>query len=167
MNGGVPRSADHLDEVSDDDDVSRIADDINGLAVSLDSLNSYNASYLGFSSVPTILRAIAHLSPRIRQVVPPSPETWKTTVPAGGSPESNTSCDVDELTLINAYFLHVHPITPTIDEVDFRQRFADGKVPETHKTSWLSLYSIWCLLWAALPQIICSSASTISFTNAL
>lgn len=45
------------DEFSDDDnEVSRIADDINGLAVSLDSLNSYNASYLGFSSVPTILR---------------------------------------------------------------------------------------------------------------
>jgi hypothetical protein len=131
------------DEVSDDDsEVSRIADDINGLAVSLDSLNSYNASYLGFSSVPTILRVIAHLSPRIRQVVPPSPETWKTPAPAGGSPESNASCDVDELSLINAYFLHVHPITPMIDEVEFRQRFADGAVPETHKTSWLALFNM-------------------------
>ncbi|OKO96578.1 hypothetical protein PENSUB_10753 [Penicillium subrubescens] len=131
------------DEVSDDDsEVSRIADDINGLAVSLDSLNSYNASYLGFSSVPTILRVIAHLSPRIRQVVPPSPETWKTSAPVGGSPESNASCEIDELSLINAYFLHVHPITPMIDEVEFRQRFADDAVPENHKTSWLALFNM-------------------------
>lgn len=62
------------DELSDDDSTaSRVADDINGMAASMDSLNSFNASYLGFSSVPTIPRVIAHLSPHIRQVVPPSP----------------------------------------------------------------------------------------------
>lgn len=131
------------DEVSgDDSDVSRVADDINGLAVSLDSLNSHNASYLGFSSVPTILRVIAHLSPRIRQVVPPSLETLKSPVPTGESPESNVSADIDELSLINAYFLHVHPITPMIDEADFRRRFADGEVPENSKTPWLALFNM-------------------------
>jgi hypothetical protein len=131
------------DEVSgDDSDVSRVADDINGLAVSLDSLNSHNASYLGFSSVPTILRVIAHLSPRIRQVVPPSLETLKSPVPTGESPESNVSADIDELSLINEYFLHVHPITPMIDEADFRRRFADGEVPENSKTPWLALFNM-------------------------
>ncbi|KAF9888223.1 hypothetical protein FE257_009218 [Aspergillus nanangensis] len=130
------------DEVSDDDTKpSRVADDINGLAVSLDSLNSHNASYLGFSSVPTILRVIAHLSPRIRQVVP-APESWKASIVVGGSPDSTASSDIDELALINAYFLHVHPITPMIDEVDFRQRYVDGGVPEAQTGAWLALYNM-------------------------
>ncbi|KAL2862479.1 fungal specific transcription factor domain-containing protein [Aspergillus lucknowensis] len=129
------------DEVSDGGESERVADDINGMADSLDSLNSFNASYVGFSSVPTILRVIAHLSPRIRQVVPPNPETLKAPVALSASPGSTMSSDLDELSLINAYFFHVHPVTPMIDEVDFRQRFSNG-VSKYPSNSWLALFNM-------------------------
>jgi hypothetical protein len=129
------------DEVSNaDSDCSRVADDINGIAVSLDSLTPANASYLGFSSVPTILRVIAHLSPRVRQAVPTSPEAWKTlSVHEHDSPGSS---EIDELTMINAYFTHVHPITPMVDEVDFRQRYTEGGVSGNYASSWLALFNM-------------------------
>ncbi|KAL4867162.1 fungal-specific transcription factor domain-containing protein [Aspergillus spectabilis] len=129
------------DEVSDDDsDTARVADDINGLAVSLDSLNSVHASYIKFSSVPTILRVTAHLSPRIRQVVPPISEMWKASI-VQAAPESTSFSGIDELSLINAYFLHVHPVTPMVDEVDFRQRYSEGGVPDNNQ-AWLALFNM-------------------------
>ncbi|KAJ0413360.1 fungal-specific transcription factor domain-containing protein [Aspergillus carlsbadensis] len=129
------------DEVSDaDSDGSRVADDINGLAVSLDSLTPVNASYLGFSSVPTILRVIAHLSPRVRQAVPTSPEAWKSlTVHEHESPESS---GIDEISMINAYFAHVHHVTPMVDELDFRQRYTEGGVSGNYASSWLALFNM-------------------------
>ncbi|KAL2828380.1 fungal-specific transcription factor domain-containing protein [Aspergillus pseudoustus] len=130
------------DEVSNEDsDGSRVADDINGLAVSLDSLTPINASYLGFSSVPTILRVIAHLSPRVRQAVPTSPEAWKSLSVHEGQ-DSPGSTGIDELSMINAYFTHVHPITPMVDEVDFRQRYTEGGVLGNHASSWLALLNM-------------------------
>ncbi|KAL3454835.1 fungal-specific transcription factor domain-containing protein [Aspergillus insuetus] len=129
------------DEVSNaDSDGSRVVDDINGLAVSLDSLTPVNASYLGFSSVPTILRVIGHLSPRVRQAVPTSPEAWKSS--SVHEYDSPGSSDIDELSMINAYFTHVHPVTPMVDEVDFRQRYTEGGVSGSYASSWLALFNM-------------------------
>lgn len=127
------------DEVSSDDDegqASRVADDVNGLALSLEPLN---ASYLGFTSVPTILRVIARVSPRVRQVVPMSPTTWRSPARGAGSPECPVSLKVDELSLINAYFSQIHLITPMVDEMDFRQRYSEVGVSEGQDSSWLAL----------------------------
>ncbi|KAL5337748.1 fungal-specific transcription factor domain-containing protein [Aspergillus crustosus] len=103
------------DEVSDDDsDTARVADDIN---------------------------VIAHLSPRIRQVVPPGPETWKASIFQAGAQESASPSGIDELSLINAYFLHVYPVTPMVDEVDFRQRYTEGSIHDNNQ-AWLALFNM-------------------------
>lgn len=127
------------DEVSgDDDDIqqSRVADDVNGLALSLEPLK---ASYLGFTSIPTILRVIARVSPRVRQVVPMPPTTSRTPEQISGSPEYSGPSRVNEISLINAYFSQIHLITPMVDEMDFRQRYSEVGVSEDQDSSWLSL----------------------------
>ncbi|KAF4974685.1 hypothetical protein FZEAL_8443 [Fusarium zealandicum] len=125
------------DEVSDNESqISRIADDVNGLAFSADSLRE---SYLGLSSVPTILRVITHLSPQTRKLVLPSPPTWSAPTESGTTAENMALGETDEVLLINAYFYHVHPITPMVDEADFRQRYAKGNVKDSLSGSWLAL----------------------------
>ncbi|KAK7414437.1 hypothetical protein QQX98_006716 [Neonectria punicea] len=137
-----PESNFTWDEVSDDESqTSRIADDVNGLAVALNPTSQVNASYLGFSSVPTILRVISHLSPGTRQILSQSsgPETLRSPKVLDSSPESTGSSNVDELELIDAYFSHVHLVTPMVDEADFRKRHADSDAPENQSSSWLAL----------------------------
>ncbi|KAJ3541083.1 hypothetical protein NM208_g4772 [Fusarium decemcellulare] len=128
------------DEVSDDgSETSRIADDVNGLSLSADSIRE---SYLGLSSVPTILRVIAHLSPQTRQLVLSGPPTRSTPTEPGATPEVVQSGDADEMSLINAYFYHVHPVTPMVDEADFRQRYAQMGIKDNLRGSWLALLNM-------------------------
>ncbi|KPM39229.1 hypothetical protein AK830_g7350 [Neonectria ditissima] len=137
-----PESNFTWDEVSDDESqLSRVADDVNGLAVALNPTTQVNASYLGFSSVPTILRVIAHLSPGTRQMLSNSSNAAPLRSPTvfESSPESIGSPYADELVLIDAYFSRVHLVTPMVDEADFRQRHADGDAPENQSSSWLAL----------------------------
>ncbi|KAF4965149.1 hypothetical protein FSARC_7016 [Fusarium sarcochroum] len=128
------------DEVSENDsETSRVADDINGLAFSQQSLN---ASYLGLSSVPTILRVIAHLSPHVQQQVPKGPQAWRSPSTLGASPNDMACSQGEEIPLINAYFTHVHPIIPMVDEADFRQRHAQDGTAEGEAGSWLALLNM-------------------------
>lgn len=146
------------DEVSGADDesqASRVADDVNGLALSLEPLN---ASYLGFTSVPTMLRVIAHVSPRVQQVLPMSPTTWRSSEWRAGSHESSSSSKVDELSLINAYFSHIHLITPMVDEMDFRQRYAEVGLSESQDSSWLALANM-------ILAMGCFASETTRFTS--
>ncbi|KAM0413815.1 hypothetical protein ACHAPD_007056 [Fusarium lateritium] len=126
------------DEVSEDEsETSRVADDVNGLAFSQQSLN---ASYLGLSSVPTILRVITHLCPDVQRKVPKGPEAWRSPSSLGGSPDESSVLQVDETSLINAYFDHVHPSIPMVDEAEFRCRYDMTKGDES--SSWLALLNM-------------------------
>ncbi|KAF4959552.1 hypothetical protein FGADI_1619 [Fusarium gaditjirri] len=128
------------DEVSDtDSETSRVADDVNGLAFSRQSLN---ASYLGISSVPTILKVIAHLSPHVQQQVPKGSEAWRTPSSLAASPGDMDCLQLDEMPLINAYFSHVHPVVPMVDEADFRQRYLQSHTEEDEAGPWLALMNI-------------------------
>ncbi|RGP80679.1 beta-mannosidase [Fusarium longipes] len=128
------------DEVSDTgSDTSRVADDVNGLAFSRQSLS---ASYLGISSVPTILRVIVHLSPHIQQRVPKGSQAWRSPSTLGASPDDVSHLHFEELPLINAYFSHVHPIIPMIDEADFRQRYVQLDTIQEETGPWLALLNM-------------------------
>ncbi|KAF5986342.1 lactose regulatory [Fusarium coicis] len=128
------------DEVSEtESETSRVADDVNGLAFSRQSLN---ASYLGISSVPTILKVIAHLSPHVQQRVPTGAEAWRSPSSLAASPGDIACLQVDEIPLINAYFSHVHPVVPMVDEADFRQRYLQSNTEEDETGPWLALMNM-------------------------
>ncbi|KAH7209882.1 hypothetical protein DER44DRAFT_839580 [Fusarium oxysporum] len=128
------------DEVSEtESETSRVADDVNGLAFSRQSLN---ASYLGISSVPTILKVIAHLSPHVQQRVPKGPEAWRSPSTLAASPGDMACLQVDEIPLINAYFSHVHPVIPMVDEADFRQRYLQSNMEEDEAGPWVALMNM-------------------------
>ncbi|KAG4274547.1 hypothetical protein FPRO04_09214 [Fusarium proliferatum] len=128
------------DEVSEtESETSRVADDVNGLAFSRKSLN---ASYLGISSVPTILKVIAHLSPHVQQRVPKGSEAWRSPSTLAASPGDMACLQVDEIPLINAYFSHVHPVIPMVDEADFRQRYLQSNTEEDEAGPWLALMNM-------------------------
>ncbi|KAH7129719.1 fungal-specific transcription factor domain-containing protein [Dactylonectria estremocensis] len=150
------------DEVSDtDEQVSRIADDVNGLAFSTDSLRE---SYLGLSSVPAIMRVITHLSPQTQQLMIPSgSEAWSD---LDATPGSSTSTDTDDISLINAYFYHAHPITPMVDEADFRQRYAQGGVTDDRGPSWLALLNMVLAMGCLASDTTHFNASNIHYKRA-
>ncbi|KAG5775996.1 hypothetical protein H9Q73_010338 [Fusarium xylarioides] len=128
------------DEVSEtESETSRVADDVNGLAFSRQSLN---ASYLGISSVPTILKVISHLSPHVQQRVPKGSEAWRSPSTLAASPGDIASLQIDEIPLINAYFSHVHPVIPMVDEADFRQRYPQSNTEEDEAGPWLALLNM-------------------------
>ena len=155
------------DEVSndvDDGETPRVADDVNGLALSLEPLN---ASYLGLSSVPTILRVIGRVSPRVREAIPMSPTTWRASVRGAGSPECSAFSEADELSLINAYFCQVHLITPMVDEADFRQRFSEVGVSEDQDSSWLALANMVLAMGCFASDTALFSGNNIFYKRAL
>ncbi|KAM0217588.1 hypothetical protein ACHAQD_007331 [Fusarium lateritium] len=128
------------DEVSEtNSETSRVADDVNGQAFSRQSLN---ASYLGLSSVPTILRVIAHLRPHVQRRVPEGPQAWRSPSMYSGSPDESSVLQVDETSLINAYFDQIHPIIPMIDETEFRRRYSTADLPQDETGSWLALLNM-------------------------
>ncbi|KAM0343529.1 hypothetical protein ACHAPU_008424 [Fusarium lateritium] len=128
------------DEVSEtNSETSRVADDVNGQAFSGQSLN---ASYLGLSSVPTILRVIVHLRPNVQRKVPEGPQAWRSPSMYSGSPDETSVLQVDETLLINAYFDQIHPIIPMIDEIEFRCRYSTADLPQDETGSWLALLNM-------------------------
>ncbi|KAH8696015.1 fungal-specific transcription factor domain-containing protein, partial [Talaromyces proteolyticus] len=138
------------EEASDEEVPSqRVADDVNCLSLPLDDSAS---SYLGLSSVRTILRVITIVSPRIRdanaiskgkQQQPEIVDKVK-----DGHPirlpllQAQPVTKAHELHLIDAYFTFVHGITPMIDEADFRKRFAQDDQPVRDRGPWLSLLNM-------------------------
>lgn len=101
------------------DPSSKVSDDVNGLSLALDS----NSSYLGISSINAVLRVIAHISPKFRSRIQ---QKTSLVVPEENTPNDIPAPRADERTLIDAYFEHIHCITPIIDEAEFRTRYADG-----------------------------------------
>ncbi|KAK5021687.1 hypothetical protein LTS07_010729 [Exophiala sideris] len=119
-----------------------ITDDVNVLSLSV----KQNPSYLGISSVMAILRVITWLDPEClskspdRSVVPsraaslpPEYQVLQTETPHYDAP---TSSPWDEIPLINAYFTHVHPFIPLIEEKSFRETYMAAQRTDSR---WLLL----------------------------
>lgn len=117
----------------DQDPSKKISDDVNALSLSLDS----SSSYLGISSIPAILRVMAYIAPDFQTSIQNH---------QGGIPEQIDSksykpppSQTDEPTLINAYFTHLHCITPIVDEGEFRAKYARH---DDQKSPWLALLNM-------------------------
>jgi hypothetical protein len=115
------------------DPSQKISDDVNALSLSLDS----SSSYLGISSISAILRVMAYIAPEFRASV----QKHQTTVSEHNAARTvrHNTVQPDESTLINAYFTHLHCITPIVDEADFRAKYARG---DDQKSPWLALLNM-------------------------
>ncbi|CAM1502505.1 Fc.00g044890.m01.CDS01 [Cosmosporella sp. VM-42] len=120
--------------------VSRVEDDVNGLSMSLDTSPR---SYMGISSIPTILRVIVHTSAEVRQSIRQGHRRKEVSIPlADLRIQSTFPPQADEGALIDAYFQYVHPITPMIDEADFRLCRAQGGALGQNRGPWLALLNM-------------------------
>lgn len=127
-----PMPEEHTDTESWSSGLKGITDDVNALSLSV----KRSASYLGISSVTAVLRVILWLDPQAQafftrtpersQIVsreassPPEDRTLETVTP---KPDENLAPAWEEVPLINAYFVYVHPLAPLIDEDDFRNTY--------------------------------------------
>ncbi|KAG0647748.1 Lactose regulatory LAC9 [Hyphodiscus hymeniophilus] len=115
------------------DPSQKISDDVNALSLSLDS----SSSYLGISSISAILRVMAYISPEFRT------STQKPQARAAEADSalktSHTPIQTNEAILINAYFTHMHCVTPIVDEADFRARYTRR---HDRGSPWLALLNM-------------------------
>jgi len=109
----------------------KVSDDVNGLSLALDS----NSSYLGISSINAVLRVIAHISPKFRSRIQ---QKTSMIVPEEVPSNEFLTSQADEPALIDAYFEHIHCITPIVDEPDFRARYASGD----NRAPWQALLNM-------------------------
>lgn len=100
-----------------------IADDVNGLSLSVNR----STSYVGLSSISTALKVIHAIDPAFQSKI-------LTTCPGQMdlvSTSPNDSLDDadlgDEQAYVDAYFTSIHGLVPMVDEVAFRRRFLEGK----------------------------------------
>ncbi|OBT83702.1 hypothetical protein VE02_08278 [Pseudogymnoascus sp. 03VT05] len=115
------------------DSTQRISDDVNGLSLTLDS----KSSFLGISSISTILRAMAHIVPDFRNSI----KKYQASVVEDktGKCPKQTIIQYDEAYFINAYFAHIHCVTPIVDEEEFRSKYARGG---DKQSPWLALLNM-------------------------
>lgn len=100
-----------------------IADDVNGLSLSVNR----STSYVGLSSISTALKVIHAIDPTFQSKV-------LTTFPGQLDPVSTSPNNPfgeadfgDEQAYVDAYFTSIHSLVPMIDEVAFRRRFLEGQ----------------------------------------
>ncbi|EFQ30604.1 fungal specific transcription factor domain-containing protein [Colletotrichum graminicola] len=121
----------------------RASDDINAVSLATDQ---HHSSYLGVTSVSAVLRAIFRLCPAAKEHTAQRVKTWNdaqnqsqllpSLSPAGAGAGQNP---LRERRCIVFYFDHVHPITPILNEDDFRRTLASGA---RHDGSWLALLNM-------------------------
>jgi hypothetical protein len=118
-------------------------DDVNGMTALFDTESG--RSYLGISSVPTILHVMAHTSPQLRQAVEERKRHATSSLFLPGSVDIDPMAGhpiMDESSLIDAYFRIVHVAVPMIDEITFRQCFAQGGATGKANGPWLALLNM-------------------------
>jgi hypothetical protein len=122
--------------------VQGIADDVNGLSMSVDRLSSY----VGISSVTAALKVIVKCVPQARGII--THNFTETTLPSrAGSPPpeltDNSPLAVPSSThgqeLLESYFDRVHPFFPLIDERKFWSTYLYGNRKDSQ---WLCLLNM-------------------------
>lgn len=110
-----------------------ISDDVNGLSLTLGS----RSSYLGISSISAILRVMAHIAPDFRNSI----NNYQSSATDGdkqGKCPREATIQNDEV-YINAYFSHIHCVTPIVDEQDFRSKYSRS---DDQQSPWLALLNM-------------------------
>ena len=121
-----------------------IADDVNALSMNVNR----QSSYLGVSSIAAALRVISKINKALEHVIVSSP-TRTGHATGSNSPrryngieETLTSIVAPALSqsvLVDAYFNHIHPLIPMIDETRFRVIYSTN---ERRDASWLALLNM-------------------------
>ncbi|KAI8233108.1 hypothetical protein K4K57_004305 [Colletotrichum sp. SAR 10_99] len=125
----------------------RASDDINAISLATDQ---HRRSYLGVTSMSAVLRAIFRLCPAAKEHTAQRAKSW---TESSSLPHYQQS--LPPLSILNAasqgtnplreqrciefYFEHIHPITPILNEDDFRNTYAAGN---RHDDSWLALLNM-------------------------
>ncbi|KAF3798507.1 hypothetical protein GCG54_00013248 [Colletotrichum gloeosporioides] len=125
----------------------RASDDINAISLATDQ---HRRSYLGVTSMSAVLRAIFRLCPAAKEHTAQRAKSW---TESSSLPHYQQS--LPPLSILNAasqgmnplreqrciefYFEHIHPITPILNEDDFRTTYAAGN---RHDDSWLALLNM-------------------------
>ncbi|GKT47447.1 LOW QUALITY PROTEIN: regulatory protein gal4 [Colletotrichum spaethianum] len=121
----------------------RASDDINAISLATDQ---HRRSYLGVTSMSAVLRAIFRLCPAAKEHTAQRARTWNESQNqsqlllslslispgAGQNPLREQRC-------VDFYFDHIHPITPILNEDDFRRTLATG---DRHDGSWQALLNM-------------------------
>ncbi|KAK2759960.1 hypothetical protein FQN54_002696 [Arachnomyces sp. PD_36] len=133
----IPHDFENASEYTDP--VDSISDDINALSLS----PNQPSSYLGISSTNAVFQVIMWIDPTFR----PPPDQIQHTTGIGNFfarengflndiPDAKTTCHTTGSALINAFFDHVHPLTPLLDGVQFRHTYSLGRRRDER---WLAL----------------------------
>lgn len=125
----------------------RASDDINAISLATDQ---HRRSYLGVTSMSAVLRAIFRLCPAAKEHTAQRAKSW---TESSSLPHYQQS--LPPLSILNAasqgmnplreqrciefYFEHIHPITPILNEDDFRNTYAAGN---RHDDSSLALLNM-------------------------
>lgn len=118
------------------------SDDINALGLAAD--NQHARSYLGVTSMSAVFRTIFRLCPAAKEhtaqcarALTAVPAQAQLAVPVlGRDPALGI---LREQRCIDFYFEHIHPITPFLDEEDFRSQYASGTRQDG---SWMGLLNM-------------------------
>ncbi|EXF85669.1 fungal specific transcription factor domain-containing protein [Colletotrichum fioriniae PJ7] len=119
------------------------SDDINALSLATDQ---HRRSYLGVTSMSAVLKAIFRLCPAAKEYTAQRAKAWNdvhyqsqllpplslVSPGAGMNPLREQRC-------IDFYFDHIHPVTPILNEDDFRRNLASGTRLDG---SWLALLNM-------------------------
>jgi hypothetical protein len=134
--------------VRQQDCTSPVADDVNGLAVSRE-----NGSYLGTSSISLALRSIFALCPDAKQAFLQLSNNLSSSaarndesvadilhqLPSAISPAAFSPSAPQEQLFIDAYFDHIHPMLPMVDEAWFRNEFSASSRTDD---AWIALLNM-------------------------
>jgi hypothetical protein len=120
-----------------------IPDDVNALSMNVGK----QSSYLGVSSIAAALRVISKINNALGSAILGSPPRTAHATRSNSprrAPIADESAAISVPTLsegqlIDAYFYHVHPLIPMIDETRFRVRFSAG---ERKDPSWVALLNM-------------------------
>jgi hypothetical protein len=89
------------------------------------------------------MRVMAHTSPGLQAAIQKRPASDAASRAASNAEQHASSFPIfDEPVLIDAYFRTVHAVTPMIDELDFRQRYAGGGGTGHIRKPWLALLNM-------------------------
>ncbi|TID00352.1 Lactose regulatory protein LAC9 [Colletotrichum higginsianum] len=121
----------------------RASDDINAISLATDQ---HRRSYLGVTSMSAVLRAIFRLCPAAKEHTAERAKMWaESQYPSQLLPSLSLISPgaglnpLREQRCIEFYFDHIHPITPILNEDDFRRTLAAGG---RHDSSWLALLNM-------------------------
>ncbi|KAG0644958.1 Regulatory GAL4 [Hyphodiscus hymeniophilus] len=140
-----PATFEYNESIENLEGVEAVADDVNALSLRSDR----TSSYVGTSSAMAGLRVLLKVAPDLKPAKQSSALQIDSSSPGFGASSQvggrgiAAKAPTDPWSLINAYFQRIHPSTPILDELLFRETFESR---ERKDSAWLGLlYMVYAL----------------------